>query len=106
MNTRLIDAEVGFDLAGYGTIRGRVQTYRQIGPNRFAVTAVNDQHGPLTGVVDVAPDGAMVATVIDEPEVDRIARAILDGRSVRAPIGRQMHALAAAWLSRRGATTC
>ncbi|KGM35734.1 hypothetical protein [Inquilinus limosus] len=101
MTSRLIGSEVSFQLAGHGTVRGIVQTYRQLSDSRFAVTALNGNE-TLSGIVDKTPDGD-VATVVDDATADRIAWAILDGRDVRMPIGRQMHALAAAWLSRRGA---
>lgn len=100
MTARLIGREVSFELAGHGTVRGIVQTYRQLRGNRYAVTATSGNE-TLSGIVDVTPEGE-VATVIDDQTADRIAQAILDGRSVRMPIGRQMHALAAAWLSRSG----
>jgi len=98
--TRLIDQEVTFEMAGRGPVRGIVQTYRQLRQNRFAVTAKNGNE-TLSGIVDVTPLGE-VATVIDDDTADRIAHAILDGRDPRMAIGKQMHALAAAWLSRRG----
>jgi hypothetical protein len=100
VSPRLIGQEVGFEMAGRGPVRGIVQTFRQLRENRFAVTALSGNE-ILSGVVDLTPRGE-VAAIVDDATADGIAHAVLDGRNLHTGIGRQMHALAAAWLSWRG----